>query len=240
MWWALSVAREKRSMSDSVLARTWDPVWEETFRSRGWGRYPPEHVVRFVASRFFGVKDRSKVRLLEIGCGPGANVWFMAREGFSVSGIDGSQTAIRQAEQRLAEEGLRADLRTGDFTQLPWPDESFDGVVENVSLYSNRRAAIERALDEVHRVLRPTGLFLSTFFSDRTWGYGTGETAEPEGFMNVREGPLALGNYCFFLRRDRVQELFRRFAEVEVETVSRTMDGERHLIEQLVITCRRA
>jgi SAM-dependent methyltransferase len=226
-------------MSDAAEDGAWDPVWEETFRRRSWGRYPPEHLIRFVARWFFGVEDRSRVRLLEIGCGPGANVWFTAREGFSVSGIDGSPTAIRQAEHRLAGEGLKADLRVGDLTRLPWQNESFDGVIENASLYSNRMAAIKQALDEVHRVLRPGGPFLSSFFSDRSWGYGTGEMVEPEGFIKLREGPLALGNFCFFLKRDRIPELFYRFDELEVERISRTLNGERHLIEQLVITCRK-
>src|SRR5580698_5080821 len=107
-------------MSNLEETGTWDPVWEAIFRSKSWGKYPPEHVIRFVARSFFTAEDRSKVKLLEIGCGPGANVWFMAREGFSVCGIDGSATAIERATKRLATEGLMADLRVGDYAQLPW------------------------------------------------------------------------------------------------------------------------
>jgi len=218
---------------------TWDPVWESIFRGKEWGKYPPEHVVRFVARSFAGAADRRKVRLLEIGCGPGANVWFMAREGFSVSGIDGSPTAIDRAKQRLESEGLAADLRVGDFGQLPWPDSFFDGVIENVSLYSNPRAAIERALAEVYRVLRPGAHFLSSFFSDRTWGYGTGNMIEPDGFVDLREGPMAGAGFCLFLSRDRVGDLFSEFTDLGVERISRTLNGEQQLIEQLVITCRK-
>ena len=218
---------------------TWDPVWEDIFRKKSWGRYPPEHVIRFVAHTFSAIEDRSKIRLLEIGCGPGANIWFMAREGFSVSGIDGSHTAIQHADQRLAEEGLRADLRVGDFSELPWPDASFDGVVENVSLYCNPMAGITRALDEICRVLRPGAPFLSSFFSDRTWGYGKGEMVEPDGFINLREGPLAHAGFCLFMNPKRVPEVFGHFAEVTVERISRTINQEQHLIEQLVICCRK-
>ena len=76
-----------------------------------------------------------------------------------------------------------ADLHVGDYAQLPWPDSTFDGVIENVSLYCNPSAAIELALNEVHRVLRPGGPFLSSCFSDRTWGYGTGNMIERDGFV---------------------------------------------------------
>ncbi len=219
---------------------TWDPVWEQIFQSKEWGKYPPEHVIRFVARNFYGVKDRSQVRLLELGCGPGANVWYMAREGFMVSGIDGSPTAIQQACRRLSDEGLAADLRVGDFARLPWPDESFGGAVENVSLYTNRWTDIQRALGEVRRVLKPGAPFLSSFFTDRTWGYGLGDMVETDGFANLRQGPLAGVGFCLFLKRARVPDLFHGFSDVNVERISLSLDGEQHLVEQFVITCRKA
>jgi len=50
----------------------WDLVWKEIFSSREWGKYPPEHVIRFVARNFYRAPDRKQVYLLEVGCGPGA------------------------------------------------------------------------------------------------------------------------------------------------------------------------
>src|SRR5262249_51180391 len=112
----------------------WDPKWEQIFSSRPWGKYPPEPIIREVMRAFSKNADRKQVRMLDLGCGPGANTWFMAREGFSVSGIDGSASAIAQNRQRLANERLSADLSVGDFTvALPWPDQTFDGVIDNVA-----------------------------------------------------------------------------------------------------------
>jgi SAM-dependent methyltransferase len=226
-------------MTGDTATTGWDPVWERIFSSREWGKYPPEHVVRFVGRNFYRLPKRREVRLLEIGCGPGANVWFMAREGFAVSGIDGSRTAIRLADERLATEGLSAELRVGDYTTLPWPDASFDGVVENVSLYCNRWVIIQRALREIYRVLKPGAPFLSSFFTDRTWGYGLGTAIEPAGFVDIPEGPIAGTGFCLFLNRARLNELYCDFADIAVERVSWTMENERHLIEQFVINCRK-
>lgn len=226
-------------MPEQINESTWDPLWEKLFQSREWGKYPPEHVIRFIARNFYGAAERRKIRLMEIGCGPGANIWFMTREGFTVSGIDGSSTAIQQARQRLAKEGLTADLRVGDFSRLPWPDNSFDGAVENVSFYTNRWTDIQRALGEVLRVLKPGAPFLSSSFTDHTWGYGQGELVETDGFVNLPEGPLAGTGFCLFLKRERVPDLFRDFSDINVERISWTMDGEAHLLEQFVITCRK-
>jgi SAM-dependent methyltransferase len=218
---------------------SWDPAWDQIFGSKEWGKYPPEHVIRFVAGNFYRVANRDDVHLLEIGCGPGANIWFMAREGFTAAGIDGSAIAIEQAQQRLAREGLSADLRAGDYATLPWPDASFDGVVENVSLYCNPWMYIQRALAEVRRVLKPGAPLLSSFFSDRTWGYGTGTCVEADGFLDPTEGPLGGAGFCLFLRRERIPQLFSGFTEISVERSSRTTDTERHLVEQFVVTCRK-
>ena len=226
-------------MPDDPVTAGWDPMWEQIFSTREWGKYPPEHVVRFVASNFYRIPDRKQVRLLEIGCGPGANVWFMAREGFSVSGIDGSPTAIQQASERLSREGLTADLRVGDFTKLPWPDSIFDGVVENVSLCCNRWSTVQRVLREICRVLKAGAPFLSSFFTDRTWGYGLGIMVEPDSFIDITDGPIAGTGFCLFLSRNRADELFHDFSDVAIERISRTMEGERRLIEQFVITCRK-
>jgi SAM-dependent methyltransferase len=217
----------------------WDPVWERIFSTREWGKYPPEHVVRFVARNFYTVPNRGDVRLLEVGCGPGANVWFMAREGFAVSGIDGSPTAIRLANERLASEGRHADLRVCDYVELPWPDASFDGVVENVSLYCNPWSSVRRALGEIRRVLKPAAPFLSSFFTDRTWGYGLGKMVERDAFVDISEGPLASHGFSLFLNRGRLNELFSEFNSVSVERISQTMEDECHLLEQFVITCRK-
>jgi len=224
-------------MSQSVAVGP-DPVWEQIFSTREWGKYPPEHVVRFVARTFYRVPDRSHVRLLEIGCGPGANVWFMAREGFSVCGIDGSPTAIRKAGERLANEGLTADLRVGDNAALPWPNDTFDGVLENVSLCCNGSESIRAALAEVRRVLKPDAPFQASFFTTRTWGYGAGTTVEPDGFRDITEGPLAGTGFCLFLTRERLTEFFKEFANASVERISWTMENGKHLVEQFVITCR--
>ena len=68
-------------------------IWEETFVKKEWGKYPSIPLVKFIASNFYEVADRSHIRILEIGCGTGANIWFMAKEGFQVYGIDFSQSS---------------------------------------------------------------------------------------------------------------------------------------------------
>jgi SAM-dependent methyltransferase len=69
--------------------------------------------------------------VLEIGCGTGNNLWFLADAGFTIAGLDIAPTAIAIARERLACLGhTDVDLRIGDLFSLPWPDEAFDIVIE--------------------------------------------------------------------------------------------------------------
>src|SRR5687768_17292543 len=116
----------------------WDPVWENIFRSREWGRYPPEELVRFVARHYYSVPERSAIRILDLGCGPGSGTsWFVAREGYTLSGIDASPTAIAKARERFSKEGLSGDFHVGAADRLPWANGLFDAVIDNACLTCN-------------------------------------------------------------------------------------------------------
>lgn len=203
--------------------------WESIFSSRGWGAYPPEELVRFIARRFRQVADKATVRVLEIGCGPGPNIWYLVREGFSVAGIDGSATAIRQAGERLLAEKLphdlpRVDLRVGDFASLPWPDASFNAVVDLEALYSNTLTTIRASVGEINRVLVPGGVFFGKMFGTPTTGSDSGDMIEPGTRLKPTAGPCAGNAIAHFFTRDELKDLFSDFGELQVDQCDRT-DG---------------
>jgi SAM-dependent methyltransferase len=173
---------------------TWNPLWDDVFSSRRWGQYPGEDVVRFVARNFYDVPDRSAVRLLEVGSGTGANLWFMAREGFCVHGIEGATAGVRIACRRLdlecagwRERGGRVEA--GDFGRLDYPDAYFDGVLDVVAVcYSNWEAA-RGTYAELARVTQPGGRLFVRTFAQGCWGEGTGEAAGRQMWV-CDEGPL--------------------------------------------------
>lgn len=102
----------------------WDQTWENVFKTQEWGKYPSEDLIRFVARNFYGAPSRKEIKILEVGCGTGANLWYVAREGFSVYGIDGSKTAVEKANARLNSEipGWSGELLIGDIISLPYND----------------------------------------------------------------------------------------------------------------------
>lgn len=182
-----------------------NPVWESDIYSQGkhLSRYPYDSVVSFVYR--FRPQDQqiSATKIMEVGCGAGNNLWFAAREGFQVAGIDGSASAIEFAKKRFASDGLEGDLRTGDFTNLPWTDCVFDLAVDRAALTCVPLEVAQRAVAEIYRSLRPGGHFFLNVYSDRSSGHRSG-TLLPDGrITNISEGTLTgVGALCLYSLSD--------------------------------------
>lgn len=189
-------------------ASSFDPVWEDRYRNNPHyrNRYPWSQVVSFVFRSFPTSAARSRSRLLEVGCGNGANLWFAAREGLTVAGVDGSQTAIDDARQWFDRDKLTGDLRVADFAALPFDDQSFDIVIDRAALSHVCLPVMRRALDEIWRVLRPGGRFLFSPYSDRCSSC-QGPPDADGCHQTACGGPLAPGQRVTFLGQRGVREL---------------------------------
>src|ERR1700693_1934264 len=183
--------------------------WEQLFASRPWGSYPPEELVRFMARTFRAVADKSAVRVLEVGCGPGPNIWYFAREGYAIAGIDGSTGAIERARVRLTAELLpigppQVELCVGDLGSLPWAGDTFDAVVDIAAIYANPMAKISAIIGEVYRVLKPGGVFFGKMFGVLTTGSDSGEAMEPGTRIAPTIGPCIGNPIAHFFSREEI------------------------------------
>lgn len=133
-------------------------VWEQVHTERQWGAYPNEHLVRWACGH---VDKTTHYKVLDLGCGQGASAWFLAREGFRVTAVDFSASAIAKCRKRLESEGLGLITAVCDVADLPFKDESFDLVVDVISIAHNTKHKITKIFDEVARVLKPKGKLFS-------------------------------------------------------------------------------
>jgi ubiquinone/menaquinone biosynthesis C-methylase UbiE len=95
-------------------------------------------------------------RVLEVAPGPGYLSVEIARRGrFRVTGLDISRTFVAMATENARRAGVDVELRLGDAANLPFEAGTFDLVVCQAAF--KNFAAPRRALEEMHRVLRPGG-----------------------------------------------------------------------------------
>lgn len=139
---------------------------EESYSRDGFGaqrRYPNEELCRFMGREYFCVprEARKNVRILEVGCGSGANLWMLAREGFDAYGIDLSAEAVRLCGLMLENYGVSATTHAADMKATPFSDAYFDAIVDVFSAYCLNEKDFGAYLDEVRRLLKPGGRYFS-------------------------------------------------------------------------------
>jgi SAM-dependent methyltransferase len=157
----------KRSGTSSRRSRRGSSVahraaWRATYEKNSYDQLPwfepgPSPPVRLAVAEGF---LRQGGDVLDIGCGAGSNVLFLARSGYLAHGIDLSPGAVAAARARAMESGLRADIQEGDALALRFPDRSLDGILDHGCFHTlplSRRRDYAR---ETHRVLRPGGSFV--------------------------------------------------------------------------------
>ena len=95
-------------------------------------------------------------RIVDFGCGSGANTALLANRGAHVWGVDISEDLIRLAQRRMQVSGRPggAQFIVGSAHDLPFPDGSIDVVFGIAILHHLDLQLVSR---EVHRVLKPGG-----------------------------------------------------------------------------------
>ena len=94
-------------------------------------------------------------RVLEVSIGPGVNLpYLMNRPDVSeVFGLDISLGQLKRCQRYVAKKGWDVDLFLGNAEQLPFQDESFQGVfhVGGINFFNDKKCAI----DEMIRIAKP-------------------------------------------------------------------------------------
>lgn len=93
-------------------------------------------------------------RILEIGCGAGADLEQFVLGGAIATGVDVTPAHVQLARERLKG---RAEIVHSDATVLPFADESFDYIYSHGVLHHIEQP--RRVVEEIFRVLRPGGRF---------------------------------------------------------------------------------
>ncbi len=146
---------------------------------------PAPELVRAIAGRGSG-------RALDLGCGTGTNVRYLAEHGWKATGLDFVPSAIARARRRLGP--LTADLRVADVTrlgELDFPGQ-FDLALDMGCFHSLDADGQRRYALGLERWMKLGGIYLLYAWQPGPGGKGQGlareavEAAFSHGFRLAR------------------------------------------------------
>jgi ubiquinone/menaquinone biosynthesis C-methylase UbiE len=100
--------------------------------------------------------------LLDLGCGAGVRVLYLAQAGFHSAGIDLAPSALRIARSLARANNLAVELSCATVLALPYVDASFSLLTDRGCLHHVPEEDHETYAREAARVLKPGGYFLLT------------------------------------------------------------------------------
>jgi len=161
---------------------------------------PPELLVKAVKDG--RIKPRKTV---DLGCGAGNYAVWLARQGFDVTGMDISSHAIKLANQLATAKGVQCRFVTVDLLgDLAEYQDSFEFAYDWELLHHISPEDRTTYLKNVHRILKPKGVYLSVCFNERDSSFG--------GAGKYRT--TNLGTILYFSSERELRELFNPIFDI--------------------------
>jgi SAM-dependent methyltransferase len=131
--------------------------WDATYAERGAAMWSGRPNGRLVAE----IADLDPGRVLDVGCGEGADAIWLAQRGWTVVAIDISEVAVGRARQAAELVGASVEWLCGDVLPALFPARSFDLV--SMQYPALPKAAGEEAVRTLLDLVRSGGLLLAVY-----------------------------------------------------------------------------
>lgn len=204
--------------------------WESSFidKQEMWGSEPAD-------SAIFALELFKKYKLNKIlipGFGYGRNAKIFTDNGFKVTGIEISKTAIDIWEKKSGDD---ITVYHGSVSSMPFDNELYDGIFCYALLHLLSTEERIKLINDCYNQLRPGGYMVFITISKKDARYGEGKEIFKDTFETKH------GVTLFFSDTDSVQKEFGNNGLIEVDEISEESKDDKNRVSQkfLQIICRK-
>ncbi|HMV81107.1 MAG TPA: class I SAM-dependent methyltransferase [Leptospiraceae bacterium] len=142
-------------------------MWDERYSADeyAYGKAPN----RFLEENFSSIP---KGKVLSLAEGEGRNAVFLAKQGYSVTAVDGSAVGLKKAERLAAENNVRIECIQADLAEFDLGQNKWEGIV---SIYCPLPSVLRKEIyKKVILALKQNGVFFLEAYTPDQIGKGTG------------------------------------------------------------------
>lgn len=188
-----------------MFSKEWDVLYAD---DRQMSRWPWSDLVS-LCMRHVEFRGR-ETKVLELGCGAGANIPFFVSLGVQYFAVEGSETIVAKLHRQFPQ--LKDKIVAGDFGQ-ELPAEEFDLIVDRAAVSLNDSRSIRNCLRLCHERLARQGRYIgvdwySADSTDHSKGVEAGDRWTRTGFT---EGCFAGLGEIHFSDKSHLLDLLRDF-----------------------------
>jgi SAM-dependent methyltransferase len=203
--------------------------WESRFRKEGamWKYEPSDSAI--LAMKLFKMNKIS--RILIPGIGYGRNAAIFLDNGFEVTGIEISESAIALANAI----GIKCKIHCGSVTSMPFDNEQYEGIFCYALIHLLNKYERRKFLLSCFNQLKKNGIMIFVVASKQNELYGTGKYISHDRFE------ISKGLKVFFYDSKSLTSEFGSFGivdEKDMEEPVKFMEGQEPVKLKYVV-CRK-
>jgi len=183
--------------------------WESSFRDKQemWGLEPADSAIAAVDL----FRKNGLTKILIPGFGYGRNAQLFNDNGFDVTGIEISETAIDLAKKNY---GDHLKIYHGSVSAMPFDNEIYDGIFCYALIHLLSVKDRAKLIEDCYDQLRPDGYMVFIAISKSDIQYGDGNEISKDTF-ETRHGVT-----LFFYDSDSIKKEFGKFGLIESKEIN--------------------
>jgi SAM-dependent methyltransferase len=187
----------------------WDQIWQDHRRRQAW--HHPHPVVRQTEPLFrkYGVH-----RILDLGAGVGRHSIFLSESGYSVIALDASTKGLTFIDTYARSRGRPIHPLQSGLDHLSFQSGSMDAVLCWDTLYHGIPEEVDQRLQEIGRILKPSGILQATMLSKDNGLYGKGDRIAPHTYVLGDNRDKAHPH--FYCSRRELMELLKGYRILDI------------------------
>ncbi len=168
----------------------WKDLFDQKYLDTYLAELTPKRTFKEVDFVIKAAKLKPSDRILDLACGHGRHSIELAKRGFTnIVGLDYSEPFIKKAKEDAQEAGIDINFIQGDMKNLPFSQE-FDVVLTLFTTFGYfDDEGNKKTLDQINKVLKPTGRFLIDVISGEAVIKRFSEKGEKEEGSNLLKIP---------------------------------------------------